>query len=84
LTGIRYVIGQIKYSYLRFPINPWWTMNAEAPLRVDEVLMLGASERGVLQERHEAHEVLLRPLHWRIWTELKQIDAQWSVQVRYS
>jgi hypothetical protein len=84
LTGIRYVIGQMKYSYLRFLINLWWTMNAEAPSHVDEALMLGASERGVLQERHKAHEVLLRPLHWQIWTELKQVDAQWSVQVWYS
>jgi hypothetical protein len=59
-------------------------MNAEAPSHVEEVLMLGASEHSVLQECHEAHEVLLCPLHWRIWTELKQVDAQWSVQARYS
>jgi hypothetical protein len=74
----------MKYSYLCFSDNPWWPVNAEAPLRVDEVLMLDASERGMLQERHEAHEVLLCPLHWRIWTELKQVDTQWSVQVQYS
>jgi hypothetical protein len=59
-------------------------MNAEAPLRVDKALMLGASEHGMLQERHEAREVLLCPSHWRIWTELKQVDTQWSVQVQYS